>query len=417
MAEHMRSGGYETASFTSNPNAGRLIGIERGMDVQNDSETENPSTSSSVLHERFWKWRESYPGGPWWVHFQTTDVHEPNSPVPPFAGTFAAAGAKEQLDAWHDGVFKSGLFGTTSIFRVYEQAFKILGIDRRAYYSAQRDLYDETMEYQDAALAKFVDELKAKGEWENTILVVAADHGHPAGTFSRFGRGLLEPQPDPAQGGLFDSYATHVPLVVIWPGHIDGDRRIADQVSMIDVMPTILELCGLPAAEVAQGRSLVPLLRGEALEPRPVILDEFRVDEPTGAYVGNLDVVDGKWGASLEIGPVPDGADPTRGRHDVPAGGRWGSVHPFTPELPRLLLYDLENDRFATKDVNDAHPDLVAKYQSLLEEHWKGEPGPRSALPGRVARARHAGAARAAQVARLRAVVANHNQGISTRLR
>ena len=66
-----------------------------------------------------------------------------------------------------------------------------------------------------------------------------------------------------------------------------------------------------------------------------------------------------------------DGADPTRGRHDIPAGGRWGSVHPFTPELPRLLLYDLEADRFATKDVNEQHPDLVAKYQALLEEHWK----------------------------------------------
>jgi len=372
MAEHMRSGGYETASFSSNPNAGRLIGIERGMDVQNDSETENPSTSSTALHERFWNWRAGYPGGPWWVHFQTTDVHEPNSPVPPFAGTFAAPGAQEQLKAWHDAVFqKTNLFGTTSIFRFYEQAFKMLGIDRRAYYGTQRDLYDETMEYQDAALAKFVDELKARGEWENTILVIAADHGHPAGTFARFGRGLLEPQPDPAQGGLFDSYATHVPLVVIWPGHIAGGRRVADQVSMIDVMPTILDLCGLPPAEVAQGRSLVPLLRGEPLEQRPVILDEFRVDEHTGAYIGNLDVVDGKWGASLEIGPVPDGADPTRGRHDVPAGGRWGAVHPFTPELPRLLLYDLENDRFATKDVNDAHPELVAKYQALIEDHWK----------------------------------------------
>ncbi len=226
------------------------------------------------------------------------------------------------------------------------------------------------MAYQDQALAKFVEELKAKGEWDNTILVVAADHGHPAGTFARWGRGLLEPQPDPAQGALFDSYATHVPLVVIWPGHLTG-RRVADPVSMIDVMPTVLELCGLPAAEVAQGRSLAPLLRGEALAPRPVILDEFRIDEHSGDYVGNLDVVDGKWGASLEIGPVPEGADPTRGRHDIPAGGRWGAVHPFTPELPRLLLYDLEADPFATKDVNDQHPELVAKYQSLLEEHWQ----------------------------------------------
>jgi hypothetical protein len=46
-------------------------------------------------------------------------------------------------------------------------------------------------------------------------------------------------------------------------------------------------------------------------------------------------------------------------------------VHPFTAELPRLLLYDLEADPFATKDVNEQHPELVAKYQALLEEHWE----------------------------------------------
>src|SRR4029453_14159149 len=81
--------------------------------------------------------------------------------------------------------------------------------------------------------------------------------------------------------------------------------------------------------------------------------------------------VGGGWGPRSRAGPAPSGADRTRGRHDVPAGGRWGSVHPFTPELPRLLLYDLDKDRFATKAVNDQHPELVAKYQALLEEHWK----------------------------------------------
>src|SRR5688572_30984572 len=34
-----------------------------------------------------------------------------------------------------------------------------------------------------------------------------------------------------------------------------------------------------------------------------VILDEFRVDEGTGEMIGNLEIVDGRWGASLEIGP------------------------------------------------------------------------------------------------------------------
>jgi hypothetical protein len=104
---------------------------------------------------------------------------------------------------------------------------------------------------------------------------------------------------------------------------------------------------------------------------RPVVLDEFRVDEASGEMVGNLEMVDGRWGASLEIGPAPANAAPDRGRHAVPAGGRWGAVHPFFPEVPRLLLYDLESDPLATRAVNEEHPELVVKYREILERQWQ----------------------------------------------
>jgi arylsulfatase A-like enzyme len=226
------------------------------------------------------------------------------------------------------------------------------------------------MLYQDEQLRRLVTRLKESGEWERTILVIGSDHGHPAGTFARWGRGLLDPQPDPWQGALFDSYATRIPLMIVGPG-LDGGRRVEQPVSMIDVLPTILDLAGLPQPEVLQGQSLAPLLRGESMELRPVVLDEFRVDEATGEMVGNLEIVDGRWGASLEIGPVPDGADPSTGRRSVPSGGRWAASHPFFPEPSRLLLYDLETDPLATHAVNDEHPDLVLKYDRLLRAQWR----------------------------------------------
>jgi len=373
MAEHMRRGGYLTASFTANPNAGRVIGLERGLDVMRDVDTENHSTSSTELHERFFRFREDYPGAPCWVHFQTTDVHEPNQSVSPFAGLFVSKEERGNLDDWDERLFTEAgeLFGTTSITGFYDAALERTGIDRQLYFNARRGLYDETMAYQDRELARFVERLKERGEWENTLLVIAADHGHPAGTFARFGRGLFDPQPEAWQGALFDAYATRVPLVFIWPARIEGGRRFDQPVSMIDVLPTLLELAGLPAPEIAQGRSLAPLLLEGRAEPHEVILDEFRVDEATGEMVGNLEIVDGRWGASLEIGPVPAGADPARGRHPVPAGGRWGAVHPFFPDAPRLLLYDLWNDPFALKAVNDAHPELVERYHALLLERWE----------------------------------------------
>ena len=184
---------------------------------------------------------------------------------------------------------------------------------------ARRGLYDETMAHQDRELARFVERLKAEGEWDNTLLVIGADHGHPAGTFARFGRGLIEPRPESWQGALFDSYSTRVPLIVIWPRKIPGGRRIEQAVSMIDVLPTILDLAGLPQPEIAQGRSLAPLCLGGELAARPVILDEFRVDEASGELIGKLEIIDGLWGASLEIAPVAAGADGSLVRHPVPA--------------------------------------------------------------------------------------------------
>jgi len=373
MAERFRQGGYQTASFTANPNAGRLVGLERGVDVMWDVETEGHSTSSAELHDRYWSFRESYPGGPTWVHFQTTDVHEPNEPVPPFAGRFVSAADARREAAWDEKLWEASapLFGTTSIEAFYAAALERAGIDRKAYFEARKGLYDETMLHQDEQLRKLVHSLKARGEWERTLLVVASDHGHPAGTFARFGRGLFDPQPEPWQGALCDAYATRVPLLVVRPGRVGAGRRIDTPVSMIDVLPTLLALSGLPALEVSQGRSLVPLLEDPTAEHPPVVLDEFRVDEATGELVGNLEIIEGRWGASMEIAPIVEGADPRLGRHATPAGGRWGAVHPYFEDAPRLLLYDLESDPFALKAVNAEHPDEVRRFERLLLHQWE----------------------------------------------
>ncbi|MEE8368569.1 MAG: sulfatase [Thermoanaerobaculia bacterium] len=373
MAEHFRRGGYQTVSLTTNPNAGRIIGLDRGLDYMRDVETEHHSTSSLELEDYFWKFREAYPGGPYWVHFQTTDVHEPNQPEEPFAGQFVTAEQRAQLQAWDDRIWKVAgrHFGTTSVIGFYDLALEATKIDRQEYFSIRKGLYDETMTHQDRALERLVNRLKATGEWEHTILVIGSDHGHPAGTFARFGRGLFDPQPEPWQGALFDAYATRVPLLVIYPGKIEAGRSFDEPVSMIDVLPTLLDLVGLPQPEILQGQSLAPLLRGEPQDIRPVILDEFRVDEVTGKMIGNLEIIDGDWGASLEIAPPVEGVEAAFGRHSVPAGGRWGAVHPFFEDVPKLLLYNLKNDPFAKQAVNEANPDLVRHYGKLLLEQWE----------------------------------------------
>ena len=373
MADHMRAGGYQTASFTSNPNAGRIIGTHQGVDLMLDGPTEHHSTSSADLQEAYWRYRESYPGGPYWAHFQTTDVHEPNEPCPPYAERWIDQDRRDQMAVSEQRMFMTVgyLFGQSSILNFFESGIRETGIDRQEFFGARRDLYDETMVHQDDQLRALVDRLKARGEWENTLLIIAADHGHPAGTFSRFGRGLFDPQPPLWEGAMLDSYSTRIPMMWIWPGRIEGGRRLSEKVSMIDVLPTLLDLVGLPQPAVLQGQSLAPLLRGESMEVRPVIFDEFRVDEATGEMIGNIEMIDGRWGASLEIAPTAEGADPDLGRHVVPLGGRWGAHHEFFPDQPRFLLYDLEADPFAKRAVNDEHPQLVEKYRRKLLLQWK----------------------------------------------
>ncbi len=153
---------------------------------------------------------------------------------------------------------------------------------------------------------------------------------------------------------IFRSGVSRIPMIVVWPGRIEPGQRFSEPVSMIDMLPTILDLVELPMPEVMQGQSLAPLLLGkEEWEPRPVILDRFVVDSVTGEFSGRIEVVDGRWGASLEIHPDPDPKKEAV-RRPVP-----------------LLLYDLWNDPMCLNSLHEDRPDLVAKYTKFLQSQWK----------------------------------------------
>ncbi len=66
--------------------------------------------SSVQLHDNYWRWREAYPGEPYWVHFQTTDVHWVWSPkaVPPFAGLYVSPELRERFFEWDGQLEEAG---------------------------------------------------------------------------------------------------------------------------------------------------------------------------------------------------------------------------------------------------------------------------------------------------------------------
>jgi len=98
IQEHLHDDGYQTALFTSNPNAATTSSLDRGVDVLREKSVNPTSHSTKELHADFWRWRSEYPGEPYWAHFQTTDVHGPHNPPEPFAGLYISPERRGILD-------------------------------------------------------------------------------------------------------------------------------------------------------------------------------------------------------------------------------------------------------------------------------------------------------------------------------
>ena len=374
MAERLHGAGYQTAVITSNAYAGTMTSMDRGADMLRDSGTEPNSTSTLELHDDFWSWREAFPGEPYFVHFQTTDVHWPWKPAAPFAGMFVDPQTRENFYEWERQLAEAAgdhnprwLSHRAYPDSIYEKA----GVDRITLYDAGRGLYDETMAHQDYQLGLLVERLKASGEWEHTLLIVAADHG------STHGLGVFDTIPDRVPN--VSPFVTRIPMIITWPERIAGGQRFEQPVSMIDMLPTILDLAGLPPAEVAMGQSLAPLLTGrQGWGPRPVIFDEFYVRWDTGEFIGSIAVIDGRWAASLSIEPEEEPAEDEDGE-DVKAedvkddAGSEKEADEDEPEdeEAKLLVYDLWSDPFCLNSLHDERPDLVEKYTKFLEEMWE----------------------------------------------
>lgn len=104
--------------------------------------------------------------------------------------------------------------------------------------------YAAEIEFFDAQLGKVLETLRARGRFDNTLVVVTSDNGMP---FPR------------AKVGCYD-FGIHVPLVVSWPARVPGGRKIADVVSTTDLMPTILAAAGVDPPRGLTGRNLLPIL-------------------------------------------------------------------------------------------------------------------------------------------------------------
>jgi len=109
--------------------------------------------------------------------------------------------------------------------------------------------YIASISWTDWNIGRVIDELDHLGLRDNTIVVFVADHGYQLGEKGKWSKA----------GSLFEM-GTRVPLIVSAPGAKGNGRTCARIVESLDIYPTLVELCGLPAQSEIEGSSLAPLL-------------------------------------------------------------------------------------------------------------------------------------------------------------
>jgi len=143
-----------------------------------------------------------------------------------------------------------------------------------AAYYAQIELIDDQV-------GRMLQALEDTGQRENTMVIFMSDHGEMLGD-----HGLR------LKGCRFYEGAVHVPLIISWPGHIEAGLRSDALVELADMAPTVLDAAGLEPNPEMQGRSLWPILTGQADPSRhhSFVRCEFHdaINEPLASHANML---------------------------------------------------------------------------------------------------------------------------------
>ncbi|MCC6180130.1 MAG: sulfatase-like hydrolase/transferase [Chloroflexi bacterium] len=113
--------------------------------------------------------------------------------------------------------------------------------------------YYAMIEQVDEQFGRILDALERSGQLDNTIVIFSTDHGESLGD-----HGLTQ------KGCRFFEGLTRVPLIMAWPGVFQGGLQADALVELTDIMPTLMECAGLPIPGDVEGRSLLPILTGQA---------------------------------------------------------------------------------------------------------------------------------------------------------
>jgi arylsulfatase A-like enzyme len=240
LAEMLRAKGYRTAGFVTNGNVSARHGLGQGFEIYKLLPDEHGSAADVNARVAVWLRRGWTEDTPFFLYLHTIEPHAPYDPVPAFRQRFAPE--------VHDAILTK-----MEIFRLLELG-KV--VPTPEMLRSFLDLYDAEIATNDAAFGDLIDLLVRRGLWENTVVVFVSDHGEE---FLEHGAWQ--------HGSTLHNELLDVPLIVRAPG--TGPRTVQRQVQQVDVVPTVLDLLGLPVPPVVEGHSLVPWMTGGAPDSEP----------------------------------------------------------------------------------------------------------------------------------------------------
>jgi arylsulfatase A-like enzyme len=218
------------------------------------------------------------------------------------------------------------------------------GLYSRYEVSQIVDLYDGAILYTDDNLGRILKTLADLGLGENTFVAVTGDHGE---AFGEHGLSFTH------DFTLYDE-VLRVPLVIRGPG-VEPGASIAQQVRLMDLAPTLLELAGVEPLTGVEARSLAPLLRLGTLP----YLAAFAESAPARTQFPEQDKI-----------YLPG----IRGKWRMVRTDRWKLIQIPRAEGDLYELYDLVDDPGETRNRFADLAGEAAKLQPLLEAWMASDP-------------------------------------------
>lgn len=242
-----------------------------------------------------------------------------------------------------------------------------MGVDTPETRTQAADYYN-SIERLDALVGELLRELDESGRAERTLVIYLGDHGAD----------LLRGKRTSYEGGV------RVPLIIRWPGHAEVGAVRRELVSLVDLLPTLLEAAGVEAPDGLFGRSLIDLLEAQPEKWRRYLFTEFHVHSNHNYYPQRT-VRDERFKLIRNLMPdeVNPGADFTVDRFFGGDAFR-GALMAEAAEVraayermrrpPEFELYDLEADPYEFKNLagNEAHGADLTRLQEALET-WRRE--------------------------------------------